>query len=299
MILGGAPLGTFPLGTSETGAATPNEITADGALVTGVATSIISTVLNKAINLDGHIVAPHHILAGNAQPARSHEATGNLQLAVPDVYGEGLNIKPIYADGVLIAPAHTVIGSATIIESIQADGDVSPAGITVLGSGTRSKLVSADGAVEAPAQSIYGSDIAKEYVVTPRPPLKLFDADRQSTNDQWMGGWSIVSRVREYKIPATEVAPEKIVPAKHIVSGLILANPTNVASQVSIRVIDPINRTMKYISESHTVPAQGESVVGLPKSTMSCQEILQIKPLNLVETHATIGYQKLTEEDYT
>ena len=298
MILGGAPLGTLPLGTSGTGAATPNEITADGALATGVASSIISTVLNKAINLDGHIVAPHQILAGNAQPSRSHEATGDLQLAAPVLLGDATNIKPIVADGVLVAAGHTVIGSGTIVLSIQADGDLRPAGITVLGSGTRSKMVSADGAVEAPAQTVYASDIALEYVVTPRPPLKLFDADRQSTNDQWLGGWSIVSRVPEYKIPETETTPEKIVPVKHIVSGLILANPTNVTSQVAIRVIDPILRTMKYISENHTVPAQGESVVGLPKSTMSCQEVLQVKPLTGVETHATIGYQRLTEETY-
>jgi len=297
MTLGGAPLGTLPLAASS--GATNKEVTANGVLEMGVANPVISTELNKQITVDGSIVAPHQILTGNAQPARSHEATGNLQPAAHDVTGDFLVVKAITANGALVPAGHTVIGSATIVQSIQADGDLSPAGITVLGSATRSKLVSADGAVTAPAQSIYGSDIAKEYVVTPRPPLKLFDADRQSTNNQWLGGWSIVSRVKEYKIPATPSVPEKIVKAKHVVSGLILANPTNVASQVSIRIIDPINRTMKYISENHTVPAQGESVVGLPKSTMSNQEILQVKALSAVETHATIGYQRLTEEVYT
>ena len=73
-------------------------------------------------------------------------------------------------------------------------------------------------------------------IITPRPPLNLFEVVRVAVDDT--SGGTLIYEVPKYQIPAEGPNPQRDVNAAAIVTSLLVTNTTGAASSVSIWVED-------------------------------------------------------------
>jgi hypothetical protein len=109
-------------------------------------------------------------------------------------------------------------------------------------------------------------------IVTPRPPLNLFEAVRLNATDQWTN----IYTVPRYRVPATGPVPQRDVSAAAIMNGLIVTNTTNGLIEVSIRIIGADTNEYSVVEEA-TVPVNDFMIVSLERQVMLTDESIQVK----------------------
>lgn len=109
-------------------------------------------------------------------------------------------------------------------------------------------------------------------IVTPRPPLNLFEAVRLSATDVWTD----IYTVPKYQIPASGPVPQRTVNAAAIMNGLIITNTTNGLIEVSLRIIG-VDTNFYSIVEEATVPVNDFMIVSLERQVMVTDEVIQVK----------------------
>jgi len=109
-------------------------------------------------------------------------------------------------------------------------------------------------------------------IVTPRPPLNLFEAVRLNATD----AWTTIYTVPKYQIPASGPVPQRDINAAAIMNGLIVTNTTNGLIDVSIRIIG-VDTNEYPIVEEATVPVNDFMIVSLERQVMLTDEAIEVK----------------------
>lgn len=109
-------------------------------------------------------------------------------------------------------------------------------------------------------------------IVTPRPPLNLFEAVRLDATDVW----TTIYEVPKYRIPASGPVPQRDINAAAIMNGLIVANTTGGPIDVSIRIIG-VDTNFYSVVEEAPIPVNDFMIVSLERQVMLTGETIQVK----------------------
>jgi len=130
-------------------------------------------------------------------------------------------------------------------------------------------------------------------IVTPRPPLNLFEAIRLNATDVW----TTLYTVPKYQVPASGPVPQRDIPAAAIMNGLVVTNTTQGLIQVSLRIIG-VDAEEYPVVEEAIVPVNDFMIVSLERQVMLSDEVIQVK-VNTDQT-ATVHFTFIlnTKEEY-
>lgn len=109
-------------------------------------------------------------------------------------------------------------------------------------------------------------------IVTPRPPLNLFEVVRAEATDAWADLYT----VPDYQIPASGPTPSRIVRAAAIMNGLLVANTLGSSVTISIRVVTATAATYSLLEDA-PIPANDFMVVSLERQVLLTGETIQVK----------------------
>jgi len=130
-------------------------------------------------------------------------------------------------------------------------------------------------------------------IVTPRPPLNLFESVRLVVDDTW----TEIYDVPDYEIPASGPTPTRTVAAAAIMTGVMISNTDTDPIQVSIRIVGVDTNNYTVLNEA-SVPANDFMVVSMDRQVMQSGEKLEIKCAT--DQDATIHFTFIlnTKEEY-
>lgn len=115
-------------------------------------------------------------------------------------------------------------------------------------------------------------------IVTPRPPLNLFEAIRVQATDVW----TPIYTVPEYQVPASGPTPQRTLSAAAIMNGLLVANTSLSTVQVSVRIVDK-NGTPFSVLNASPIPSNDFMIVALERQVMLTDETIEVK-MNAAQT---------------
>lgn len=131
-------------------------------------------------------------------------------------------------------------------------------------------------------------------IVTPRPPLNLFNAARINVPSFW----TTILDVPEYLIPANGPSPARTVSAVALLTSLVVANNSAAVLQLSIRVLDATATSWLLLNEMD-VPPNDFALIDLGKQNLSSGEKLQLQCENFQGAVASLSYVLNQREEYT
>ena len=111
-------------------------------------------------------------------------------------------------------------------------------------------------------------------IVTPRPPLNLFEAVRVSVDDT--SGGTLIYTVPSYQIPAEGPNPQRDVEAAAILTSLLVANTSGGASSVSVWVLDKESNQF-FLAVSLPIDEDGYILVEVDKQVLQSTEALYVQ----------------------
>jgi hypothetical protein len=109
-------------------------------------------------------------------------------------------------------------------------------------------------------------------IVTPRPPLNLFEALRLNATDQWTN----IYTVPKYRVPASGPVPQRDINAAAIMNGMIITNTTNGLIDVSVRIIGTNAAAYPVVVDAQ-VPTNDFMIISLERQVMLTDEAIQVK----------------------
>lgn len=109
-------------------------------------------------------------------------------------------------------------------------------------------------------------------IVTPRPPLNLFEAVRVRIDDTW----STIYQVPKYEIPASGPTPATFVDAAAIMTGAFIANTISVAITVSARILNAAGDPYELFTGVQ-IPIGDYLAMDLNRQVMLTDETLQFQ----------------------
>lgn len=115
--------------------------------------------------------------------------------------------------------------------------------------------------------------ITSNTIVTPKPPLNLFEANRVQLQGN---SWFTVLDAPKYIIPATTLTPQTQVNTAVIMTGLTISNITDSSDiTVSVRILGTDNIAYNVLSNA-PVPPNDFMFVGLDRQVILTGERLQV-----------------------
>lgn len=109
-------------------------------------------------------------------------------------------------------------------------------------------------------------------IVSPRPPLNIFDVSRIPVQSFF----TTILETPSYQIPASGPNPQRDVGAVALLTSLIVANNGNDTMQLSMRVIDA-NDDQFLLLNQLPIPANDFALIDLAKQNLPSGEQLQLK----------------------
>jgi hypothetical protein len=109
-------------------------------------------------------------------------------------------------------------------------------------------------------------------IVTPRPPLNLFESVRLEIDDTW----TEIYEVPSYQVPAAGPNPQRDLQAAAIMTGVLIANPDTSPIQVSIRIVGTDSNNYLVLNQA-SVPANDFMVLSMDRQVLLSDEKLEIK----------------------
>jgi hypothetical protein len=109
-------------------------------------------------------------------------------------------------------------------------------------------------------------------IVTPRPPLNLFEVVRTTITDEW----TQVYQTPLYRIPASGPDPQTDVGAAAIMTGLIVANTSPLATTVSARILDTESNPFALLTDIQ-IPVGDYILLDMDRQVLKSDEILQLQ----------------------
>ena len=131
-------------------------------------------------------------------------------------------------------------------------------------------------------------------ILTPRPPLNLFNVNRIVVPSFF----TTILDVPEYLIPANGPNPERTVYAVALLTSLIVANNSTDDLQFSIRVLDANDTSWLLLNQMY-IPPNDFALIDLGKQNLPSGERLQLKCENFQGATASLSYVLNQREEYT
>jgi hypothetical protein len=136
--------------------------------------------------------------------------------------------------------------------------------------------------------------MAAPQIITPKPPLNLFEAKRATITDTW----TTLYNVPEYVIPAAGVTPEQTVKAAAIMTGILISHNGTATRKVSVQILDVDDNAYSVVHEADVFP-NDILVVSLDRQVMQSGEQLQVKMTSGETADVHFTYILNTREVYT
>lgn len=115
--------------------------------------------------------------------------------------------------------------------------------------------------------------ISSNTIITPKPPLNLFDANRLQLQGN---NWFTVLDAPKYIIPASALTPQSQVNTAVIMTGLTISNVNDASDiTISVRIIGTDNNAYTVLSNA-PIPANDFMFVGLDRQVIVTGEQLQV-----------------------
>jgi hypothetical protein len=131
-------------------------------------------------------------------------------------------------------------------------------------------------------------------IITPRPPLNLFNVSRL----QVPSFYTTILDVPNYLIPAIGPNQARTVEAVALLTSLIVANNGNATIQFSIRVLDASNAAWTILNQMD-IPPNDFALIELGKQNLPSGDRLQLKCENFQGAVASLSYVLNQREEYT
>lgn len=130
-------------------------------------------------------------------------------------------------------------------------------------------------------------------IVTPRPPLNLFNAARLNVQSFY----TTILDTPNYQIPANGPNPARTVQAVALLTSLIISNNSDADIQVSMRIVDAQNLNWLILNQMD-IPPNDFAVIDLGKQNLGSGERLQIRTENFQGAVASLSYVLNQREEY-
>lgn len=115
-------------------------------------------------------------------------------------------------------------------------------------------------------------------IITPRPPLNLFEVVRMQATDVW----TTIYTVPEYQVPASGPTPQRTIGAAAIMNGLLVTNTALSTVAVSIRILNTSGSPFSVLNAA-PIPSNDFMIVALERQVMLTDEAIQVK-MNTAQT---------------
>jgi hypothetical protein len=109
-------------------------------------------------------------------------------------------------------------------------------------------------------------------IITPRPPLNLFEVVRLNVTS----AWQTLYEVPDYEIPANGPNPQKTLSAAAIITNLVVSNQGTNTVEVSVKIIDASNNEFILANELPVFEYDFASL-GVERQVLKSGEKIQIK----------------------
>ena len=131
-------------------------------------------------------------------------------------------------------------------------------------------------------------------IVTPRPPLNLFNVARINVPSFW----TTILDVPSYLIPVNGPSPARNVQAVALLTSLVVANNSADVLQLSIRVLDSTS-TSWLLLNAMDVPPNDFALIDLGKQNLPSGDRLQLQCATFQGAVASLSYVLNQREEYT
>jgi hypothetical protein len=109
-------------------------------------------------------------------------------------------------------------------------------------------------------------------IVTPRPPLNLFEVARINVT----AAWTTIYQTPLYRIPANGADPQRDISAAAIMTGIVVANTSAVPITVSARVLGTTGTPFSLLSGVQ-VPIGDYILLDMERQVLKTDETLQLQ----------------------
>jgi len=109
-------------------------------------------------------------------------------------------------------------------------------------------------------------------IITPRPPLNLFEVIRLPLSDQW----ETIYEVPFYRIPASGPNPEQIIQTAAIMTGILVTPTGGGNARASLRILSATNVPFPIIDQAYA-PANDFLSMVLDRQVVRSGELIQMK----------------------
>lgn len=110
-------------------------------------------------------------------------------------------------------------------------------------------------------------------IITPRPPLNLFEVARTQIADNW----TTIYDVPNYTIPASGPDPQRIVGAAAIMTGLAVCSLSLEGTTISVRITNAAGSQNFLLIDGAMAPAGDFLSISLDRQVLRSGEKLQVK----------------------
>jgi hypothetical protein len=131
-------------------------------------------------------------------------------------------------------------------------------------------------------------------IVTPRPPLNLFNSARINVPSFW----TPILQVPDYYIPVNGPNPARSIKAVALLTSLVVSNNSNATLQLSIKIVDISTNSWLLLNEME-VPPNDFALSELGKQNLISGESLQLRTENFQGAVASLSYVLNQREEYT
>jgi len=131
-------------------------------------------------------------------------------------------------------------------------------------------------------------------IVTPRPPLNLFNVARLNVQSFW----TTILETPDYLIPQNGPNPARTVEAVALLTSLVVSNNSTSDIQLSIRAVDD-NAVSWLILNQMDIPPNDFAVIELGKQNLPSGSSLQLRTENFQGAVAVLSYVLNQREEYT
>lgn len=109
-------------------------------------------------------------------------------------------------------------------------------------------------------------------IVTPRPPLNLFEVARINVTS----AWTTIYQTPLYRVPANGADPQRDISAAAIMTGIVVANTSLVPITISARILGTTGTAFSLLS-SVQVPIGDYILLDMERQVLKTDETLQLQ----------------------
>jgi hypothetical protein len=135
-------------------------------------------------------------------------------------------------------------------------------------------------------------------ILTPRPPLNLFEAIRVNIANPDGVTWTTIYQTPLYRVPASGPDPQRDIPAAAIMTGVIVANTSVVPILLSARILDTVGNPFSLLTDIQ-VPVGDYILLDMDRQVLKTDETLQLQCGQATTATAHFSFILNQREEFT